>query len=669
MRGVTVYGLALITLYIFWFVAGRPRTIPEPEVDFKKRLHSVSYSPLERGQSPFDLAKGLTFSEKRIDSDMAMLSQRFSGIRMYSTTGMEQVPAYAEKYGIKVFLGVWVNNDPVNTQKELQKVIELAKRHRSIVQAVIVGNETLLRREVTGPQLAAYIRQVKTALPDVPVTYADVWEFWLKHPEVEPAVDFLTIHILPYWEDDPVAIDDAIAHIRDIRNQVAATFPTKDIVIGETGWPSQGRMRESALPSVENQARFIRGFVHLAEQENWRYNLIEAFDQPWKRISEGAVGGYWGLYDADRVDKNIVSGPVSNFPNWLTLFFVSAAMVLLTLPVAAGNAQMPASRLLKYSSGVLAGAILLTMQGNQFLIVSRNALEYIWAGVVLAQTGIIWLITLDAIASEKPLNYLCLNSTIHVIQDRLRITQTGVKTKTDRREPAIRPAVIWFSIARLGVMICMMIAVFSLLIDSRYRNFNNAGFIVPAMAFVRLFIRGSRADAPDALERVIAVILMAASIGILVNETPLNIQADIWVGICLLLAWPLWRNNSGSTLRPLVPYGILMALSYAVFETFRILVLDSKAIHAACLNQPAETICMIRSILCMMIYDQAYGWASLILTGLAVWLNVIWLLVLAMIVSLGSMIFHNVDMGAIGLILSGFVLMHSKTGQIKAGRT
>ena len=60
-------------------------------------------------------------------------------------------------------------------------------------------------------------------------------------------------------------------------------------------------------------------FVKLADERNWNYNIIEAFDQPWKRVSEGAVGGYWGLFDENRADKNVFAGNVSNFPNYLYL--------------------------------------------------------------------------------------------------------------------------------------------------------------------------------------------------------------------------------------------------------------------------------------------------------------------------------------------------------------
>ena len=113
----------------------------------------------------------------------------------------------------------------------------------------------LLRGEMTVSDLREIIRSVKPRV-DVPVTYADVWEFWLRYREIGADVDFVTVHFLPYWEDIPVSAEDAAAHVDQVRMQVAAAFPGKDILIGETGWPSHGRMRAGALPSRINQARF-----------------------------------------------------------------------------------------------------------------------------------------------------------------------------------------------------------------------------------------------------------------------------------------------------------------------------------------------------------------------------------------------------------------------------
>ena len=49
-----------------------------------------------------------------------------------------------------------------------------------MIEAVIVGSEVLLRGEMSAPELARTIREVKGRVP-MPVTYADVWEFWLRY--------------------------------------------------------------------------------------------------------------------------------------------------------------------------------------------------------------------------------------------------------------------------------------------------------------------------------------------------------------------------------------------------------------------------------------------------------------------------------------------------------
>ena len=93
-----------------------------------------------------------------------------------------------------------------------------------------------------------------------------------------------------------------------IRKRMAVAFPGKEILIGETGWPSAGRMREGALPSRTNQARVVSEILDLAKKEGFRVNLIEAYDQPWKRQLEGTVGGYWGLFDAGQAGGEISAG-------------------------------------------------------------------------------------------------------------------------------------------------------------------------------------------------------------------------------------------------------------------------------------------------------------------------------------------------------------------------
>ena len=192
---------ALIGLGSLWYGLGKPVHLPDAASPTHK-LQCASYTPFDKDQSPFD--HPFRLRPARMDADLALLAERFECIRTYSMTGLEAIPGLARKHGLKVMLGAWVNANPVDTDKEVDALIASANANPDVVSAVIVGNEALLRKEVTGDRLAGLIARVKSQVK-VPVTYADVWEFWLQHPQIAPEVDFLTIHLLPYWEDDPAA--------------------------------------------------------------------------------------------------------------------------------------------------------------------------------------------------------------------------------------------------------------------------------------------------------------------------------------------------------------------------------------------------------------------------------------------------------------------------------
>ena len=254
---------------------------------------------------------------EQIAQDLAQLARITDCVRTYSIeNGLDQVPALAAKVGLKVIQGIWLSSNRIKNLAQIAVAVELTKEHPGTITALVVGNEVLLRGEMTTSDLAAHIRSVKSRVT-VPVTYADVWEFWLRNREIYDAVDFVTIHILPYWEDMPVRAKFAAGHVDDIRKRMAVAFPAKEILIGETGWPSAGRMREGALPSRTNQARVVSEILDLAKREKFRVNLIEAYDQPWKRQLEGTVGGYWGLIDdRNRAVKYPPGEPISNYPLW-----------------------------------------------------------------------------------------------------------------------------------------------------------------------------------------------------------------------------------------------------------------------------------------------------------------------------------------------------------------
>ena len=291
-------------------------------------LRSVSFAPYRPGQSPLTMVFP---TPDQIEEDLRRLQGKVRAVRTYSSgENLETVPQRAGKYGLKVWHGAWLNDNDKENLEQINLLIDHANKYKDTVERVIVGNEVLLRKELTANQLRSYIRQVKQRVTQ-PVTYADVWEFWLRNPSLADEVDFITIHILPYWEDVPIGMDrrepdgklTIEKHILDIYKKVQARFPGKTIVIGETGWPSDGRMRADARPGRVEQVRYFSVFRDLADREKFDYNIVEAFDQYWKARQEGTVGAAWGLLDANRHDKFQLGKPVSAEPNWPILFFLS----------------------------------------------------------------------------------------------------------------------------------------------------------------------------------------------------------------------------------------------------------------------------------------------------------------------------------------------------------
>jgi exo-beta-1,3-glucanase (GH17 family) len=307
--------ISLSAIVAAWWWLATPIVLARAPIDPATKLLCVSYAPFRGNQTP--LSSTTRVAPEQIAQDLAQLAKISDCVRTYSIeNGLDQVPALAAKAGLKVMQGIWLGSDRFKNSAQISTVIGLAKQYPDVITAVVVGNEVLLRGEMTTSDLAAIIRSVKSQVA-VPVTYADVWEFWLRNREIYDAVDFVTIHILPYWEDFPVRAKYAAAHVDSIRKRLAVAFPGKEILIGETGWPSAGRMRAGALPSRTNQARVVSEILAMAKQENFRVNLIEAYDQPWKRELEGTVGGYWGLFDSVRRALKYPPGEaISNYPLW-----------------------------------------------------------------------------------------------------------------------------------------------------------------------------------------------------------------------------------------------------------------------------------------------------------------------------------------------------------------
>ncbi len=314
-----------------WAYMNRPTTLDPEQPGYlpplPKRIQGFAFSPYRIDQ---DATLDQLPSEEQLSEDLAVLAGKTLAVRTYSTIGsVGEVPriAWAQKPRIKVALGTWLDKRTERNEEEIQNAIRIAATQPNIIR-VFVGNESLLRGDLTVNELAAYLDRVRAAV-EKPVSTAEPWHVWLAHPELANHVDFIGVHMLPYWEG--VDVNEAIDYIADKMKRLETAFPGKRIIIGEVGWPSDGRTREKAVASPANEALFLRRFIARAKQDHYVYYLMEAFDQPWKSAIEGSVGAYWGVFDVNRKPKFEFVAPIVRIPEWHSLALLSVALSAFTL--------------------------------------------------------------------------------------------------------------------------------------------------------------------------------------------------------------------------------------------------------------------------------------------------------------------------------------------------
>jgi glucan 1,3-beta-glucosidase len=515
--------------YGAWRFEGRLKDIPPAPAGglVDGRFACLSYAPYRDGQSPFN--EGFVVPPAQIEEDLTILSQHTACVRTYSTNqGLSEVVPIAARHGLKVMLGAWLGSTVKDNEKEIASVIALAKAYPETVVAVIVGNEVLLRRDLTAADLQAYIRRVQEAVT-VPVTYADVWEFWLKNKQLADDVDFITVHMLPYWEDQPIAVPAALHHVQQVLQRVQAAFPGKKLFVGEIGWPSLGRMRQDARPSPSDQTRFLREFVAVSQKLGVGYNFIEAFDQSWKRDSEGTVGGHWGLYDSHRHAKVELSGPVSDDPQWHRNWMLGVGIGLLVLLAGAtGRRRESVSPGWLIAVGLLAAIAGTVLQAHLVYLAetARSTIDWIGgaASVVFA--------ALAAVLATRSLN------------DRAR----GIKiappaTASDVLDAiALRRVVLTRSFLAGAVEALVLTFAFAtalaILTDGRYRDFPTVVYLTPAIAFIAARAAIGSPRSGDRPSMVLGIGLAVVAVLTVINETVRNTQAIGWAAAALLLSAP-----------------------------------------------------------------------------------------------------------------------------------
>jgi glucan 1,3-beta-glucosidase len=291
-------------------------------------------------------------------------------------------------------------------------------------------------------------------------------------------------------------------------------------------------MRAGALPSRINQARFVSELLERARRENFRVNLFEAYDEPWKRQWEGTVGGHWGLLDGESRKPKYPSGAtVSNYPSWRLQLGCGLALCISVF----GSALLPLRRRLstQRSASWIAVAISATIGGILFGITAEEMLyeSYGFSG---------WLThgLLLAVGIAAPL--LCSNA---YISRRTLPTFLELIGPREGRSKPFPTKVLGFTFV-VTTLIALETAL-GLAFDPRWRDFPFAGLTMAVVPFWTLtLLNRSNSGTRAIAEAVFANLLAAAALYILFNEGSQNWQA-LWTCIVyFMLGTTLWQPRS-----------------------------------------------------------------------------------------------------------------------------
>ncbi|MEM7435368.1 MAG: glycosyl hydrolase family 17 protein [Myxococcota bacterium] len=256
----------------------------------EEKIHGISFSPYVDGQSP-----GADITEGQIQSRLDIIKPYTHWIRTFSCIeGNEAIPRIAHDNGLKTMVGIGLSEHLDINETEFQNGVDIARAGHADILAV--GNEVMLREDLSEDQLVGYIERAKEAVPGIPVGTVDAYFLFENYPRVAAACDTLLVNCYPFWESCPA--EYALLYMKEMYRRAQNVANGKKVIISETGWPSQGTPFGAAVPSYDSALEYFIRTYQWAYEDGIEIFYFSSFDESWKVGAEGDVGAYWGLWDA-----------------------------------------------------------------------------------------------------------------------------------------------------------------------------------------------------------------------------------------------------------------------------------------------------------------------------------------------------------------------------------
>lgn len=296
-----------------------------------KPFVGIGYSPFQGDQSPnygtypttdemsYDLTNSLTFLA--------------SEIRTFGMSGNQSnIPGLCAAYNIKCFPCAYLNpDDPTENTNELNALIAVANANYPTTRGLIIGTEPL-RIGYDPNLLISNIDYVRAAThTNIPLGIAEVPDILADYTDVVADLDFVMINVHPYYAE--VTITNAAIWTIQNWQYFCSEFPGKNVLIGETGWPTAGTnvywTNPEVVTSVATQAKYLSDFTAMAREYGIEYFIFSYRDEPWEiQGGGGTVEQNWGLLDTNSVKKaSLVNFLATNFSLSLSARVTTSATI------------------------------------------------------------------------------------------------------------------------------------------------------------------------------------------------------------------------------------------------------------------------------------------------------------------------------------------------------
>ena len=226
-----------------------------------------------------------------------------SMVRLYGTdcNQLATVVPVVKAKGMKLIMGIANKNVTANkVDEDVAAIVAAVGSDWSSVVAVGVGNEPSLNGISVDVAIAA-VQSARTGLRKAgfqgPVAIIDTFAAVKQDPRICQNSDITAINLHAFF-DPNTAASGAGKFVTDQVQLVAQACNNKKVIVTESGWPTQGKANNKAVPSLENQRVALQSIKQACDANHIPLVLFSAFNDKWKKDFEGSLGceKFWGLY-------------------------------------------------------------------------------------------------------------------------------------------------------------------------------------------------------------------------------------------------------------------------------------------------------------------------------------------------------------------------------------